>query len=424
MKGLGRMSKKKIGVLTGKGRADAFIRAFQDYDVRICLDHSTLREQLSEWDKDGYAAAVMDDVAIEDKQLMIEAMRFISNAPRDRQAQLRPIFLASSKRPDSDPVYSVLATSGIYDLIINQADPFQALIDHIENPAKRGDVITYIDRVDLGPMNVTDLTTMTPEGVSEKTTLESPGSKGVDSYPPPDSCLKTPSSAMAASKTEPMPVISPVDDAIARSNKTISIGVMVPYPRSGSTNLSQTVARSIALCEKKVALLVPSRDFKKLKKLYPSAVSNENNMVRVSGIDIYFGFKSDFAESILYDYVVVDFGSMVIEDERIKKEAHYTKTDFHMVQIPLGSPNDIDAATQWIQSQTPQNLVDMTIMTYSATQEVHDRFVQEVHRKSPKTRFFIRGYQPWPLSLKGVPESISSALGLNVNTLGKKGGKK
>lgn len=368
--------KYKIGVITDPNRLPAFQECFHEIAT---LEAETsvspnFQDLLIKWDRLNYDIAVVDDAAITDRSSMEAALRYFMSVPRERTAHMRLIFFAAANRIQSDPLFSVLATEGIYDMVLPFRDksPVGKLMELVEYPAKRNDVLTFINTI--------------PPVVSDRKLA-----------PPPVNAPLTPQE-----KTRFM----------SRGISTIAVAGIVP--RAGSTLTAITIARTLVMLGQKPALVVNKADFQAYSVTYPAAMSDDGLSYVINGVTIFQG-NSPSVVPRRYTHIILDLGYLgwgreqeTIEEQQSVIEFH--KADLQVVYVPCTNPTEREWLYRFMASQEPADINKYAIGIWGTTQELFESLSNAIYKKSPDVYLWSAEAVQWPLSLSKIPTGIAEAL--------------
>ncbi len=370
-----------IGILCSRERYTFFLRALASHDIAAkTKDGRPLHPAdfpakfdwagaLRAWEEQGVEIAVVDDESFADKEAMISGLRqFCARAGERRR--LRVIFVADVRRSATDEVFSRLASMGIWDVVSpGNASPLaDQLCVLIAEPA-------VAPSAPEGAAGV-EASAAAPEGVRRKESSRSRSGYG------------------------------------ARGKSVIAVsGIM---PRSGATNCSIVLARTLAMLGQKPALVVDKRTGSGLSKGYKSAAADDGKSYRINGVDI---FPEVTAAQVprKYSHVVVDLGYLgwgkkeTTEEEK-QKFAEFSKADLQVVYLPCTSPADFEYVSRFYSEQTAADLERYAIGVWGATDGLFAMLQEKFRSKAPEVFMWNVDVYRWPLSLDAVAADMVEVL--------------
>lgn len=369
----------KVGIISNPDRC-AVIRTRLEERLEVEVDTETSlapdwRKTFMSWDKLNFDAAIVDDAAAQDKQAMVAAIRYFQAAPRPATAHMRVVFFASDDRDPHDTVFATLATDGVFDLVLpfRDASPLGKLVELVERPARRNDVITLIAAG--SPTVITD-PAAAPPSVSTPLTQEE--------------------------RTR----------YLARGQSVIAVsGIM---PRAGSTLASIAFARALVMLDQVPALVVDARSYEAYQACYPTAVAEDGKSYRINGVTVFEG-SSPSVVPRRYTHVVLDLGYIgwgreaeTVEAQRAVIEFH--RADLQVVYVTCTNPTELSWLKRFMASQHPADVNRYAIGIWGTTEELFANLTASIHAKAPETCVWRMEPLAWPLSLDRIPEGFEDAL--------------
>ena len=134
---------KNVGVITdAKGRL-AFEGALPEGTLFEVSGDPDVRRTLREWSRLAVDVAVVDDDGLPYKEVSEPDLLHWPAAAQEHPVRI--VFVASRDRGEDDPLFSLLVSVGIYDIVLRRegADVTEAVIERIERPARLADVATW-----------------------------------------------------------------------------------------------------------------------------------------------------------------------------------------------------------------------------------------------------------------------------------------
>lgn len=134
---------KNVGVITdAKGRL-AFEGALPEGTLFEVSGNPDVRSTLREWSRLAVDVAVVDDDGLPYKEVSEPDLLHWPAAAQEHPVRI--VFVASRDRDEDDPLFSLLVSVGIYDIVLRRegADVAEAVIERIERPARLADVATW-----------------------------------------------------------------------------------------------------------------------------------------------------------------------------------------------------------------------------------------------------------------------------------------
>lgn len=369
----------KVGIVSNPDRF-ATIRALVEERLDAEVEGETSvspdwRRVLAKWDKLNFDVAIVDDAAAADKQAMVAAMRYFQAAPRPAAAHMRLVFFAAADREPGDAVFATLATDGVFDLVLpfRDASPLAKLVELIERPARRNDVITLI-------------------AAGSPTVITDPAAA-----PPPSAAPLT-----QEERTR----------YLARGQSVVAVsGIM---PRAGATLASIAIARSLVMLDQVPALVVDGATYGAYQARYPAAVAEDGQSYRVNGVTVFEG-SSPAAVPRRYTHVVLDLGYIgwgreaeTVEAQRAVIEFH--RADLQVVYVTCTNPMELSWLQRFMRSQHPADIGKYAIAVWGTTEELFGKLEESIRSKAPDAYVWRMEPLAWPLSLDHVPAGFAEAL--------------
>lgn len=134
---------RNVGVITdAKGRL-ALEGALPEGTLFEVSGNPDVRRTLREWSRLAVDVAVVDDDGLPYKEISEPDLLHWPAAAQEHPVRI--VFVASSDRDENDPLFSLLVSVGIYDIVLRRegADIAEAVIERIERPARLADVATW-----------------------------------------------------------------------------------------------------------------------------------------------------------------------------------------------------------------------------------------------------------------------------------------
>lgn len=369
----------KIGIITSPDRLAVFEKSFERTpDVEIVGETSVApdwRAVLASWDNLNFDVAVIDDACANDKAAMQAAIRYFQAAPRPPAAHMRIVFFAAPERSAQDPLYSMLATDGVYDMVLPFRDksPLGKLVSLIEYPAKRNDVLTLLSAT--SPVAVTD-----PAAV-----------------PPPLSAPLT-----TEERTRFM----------ARGQSVVAVaGIM---PRAGASLASIAIARSLVMLGQVPALVVDKLAYAAYQSCYPAAVAEDGQSYKVNGVTIFCGTSPSVVPR-RYTHIVLDLGyigwgleASTVEGQQAVIE--FGRADLQVVYVTCTNPMERGWLKRFMASQTPADINRYAIGIWGTTPDLYADLSASIKQQAPDAYIWAMPPLAWPLALAEIPDGVCGAL--------------
>ncbi len=368
----------KIGVISNPDRFAVFEKTLERLDVELVAQTSVApdwRAVLSAWDNLNFDICIIDDACVSDKQAMQSAIRYFQAMPRPVTAHMRLIFFSDPERNPQDKIFQMLATDGVWDMVLPFRDesPLAKLLELIEFPAKRNDVLTLIAA--NSPVVVTD-PQLTP--------------------PPVDKPL---------SKTEEARYM-------ARGQSVIAVaGIM---PRAGSSLASIAFARSLVMLGQVPALVIDEEMYDAYQRSYPAAVSEDGKSYKINGVTIFCG-RTPSVVPRRYTHVVLDLGYIgwgcdlsTVEAQQAVIE--FGRADLQVVYITCTNPLERSWLKRFVVSQHPSDINRYALGVWGTTPDLFADLSESILSKAPDAYIWQMPALSWPLSLSKAPEGIVGAL--------------
>lgn len=368
----------KIGIVTTPERLAIFKKSLEPIDAEVTGETAIApdwRSVLGSWDALNFDVAIVDDASANDKASMQAAIRYFQSAPRPQSAHMRIIFFADAARSPQDAIFALLATDGVYDMVLpfRDASPLGKLLSLIQYPAKRNDVLTLLGAT--APIVVTDPTAAPPPVAAPLTTEE---------------------------RTR----------FLARGQSVIAVaGIM---PRAGASIAAIAIARTLVMLDQVPALVMDKASFEAYQSCYPAAVSEDGQSYKINGVTIFCG-ESPAVVPRRYTHVVLDLGYIgwgLAADTLEAQQAviEFGKADLQIVYVTCTTPMERSWLKRFMASQAPADINRYALGIWGATSELYADLRDAILEKAPDAYIWAMPPLSWPLALAEIPEGVAGAL--------------
>lgn len=140
------MSAMRTGLITSKDRATLYKEVLPRGTIIECDPDRRLKDTLRELTRKAVNVAVVDDAGLAHPEQ--DELEILDWAALPQTHPLRIVFVASPERSLKDPLFSALAESQVYDIVLPE-DPgelFREIKQRIAVPATADDVKQYLER--------------------------------------------------------------------------------------------------------------------------------------------------------------------------------------------------------------------------------------------------------------------------------------
>lgn len=342
---------------------------------------------LEEWDAAGVDIALVDDESFNDKEAMVAGIGRFLAAQRARGGRMQVVFVADLRRRADDEVFGRLTASGLTDIVVQT--PGSSLANQVA-AVLRAAARTAAGRAATKAEGLPDYGTGCLSGA------------GV--VPQRMSGVSLPTEGPASTEEQ-------TKDA-SRGKSVIAVaGIM---PRSGATNCSVVLARTLAMLGQTPALIVDKRAGNGFRKGYRAAMRSDGRSFRVNGVDIYPEAQPSEVPR-RYSHVVLDvgylgWGKSLATAEEQNKVIQFNKADLQVVYVPCSSPADFEYVQRFFDSQRAADLERYAIGVWGATEGVFAMLRDRVREKAPEVFMWNVAVYRWPLSLGSLSADMVEVL--------------